>query len=48
MEKLTVEQVMSRHILSIKEDDNLAAAYDIMVAAAVRHVPVVNDKKELQ
>jgi CBS domain-containing membrane protein len=47
MQKLTVEQVMSRHILSIKEEDNLAAAYDIMVAAAVRHVPVVNDKKEL-
>ncbi len=47
MEKLTVEQVMSRHILSIKEEDNLAAACDIMVAAAVRHVPVVNDKKEL-
>jgi CBS domain-containing membrane protein len=47
MEELTVEQVMSRHILSIKEEDNLAAAYDIMVAAAVRHVPVVNAKKEL-
>ena len=47
MEKLTVEQVMSRHILSIKEGDNLAAAYDIMAAAAVRHVPVVNENKEL-
>jgi CBS domain-containing membrane protein len=47
MEKLVVEQVMSRPILSIKKDDNLAAAYDIMTAAAVRHVPVVNEKKEL-
>ena len=47
MEKLTVEQVMSRPILSIKEEDSLAAAYTIMAAAAVRHVPVVNQNNEL-
>ena len=47
MEKLTVAQVMSRPILSIKEADSLAAAYTIMAAAAVRHVPVVNEHNAL-
>jgi len=41
---LLVKDLMTRDVFSLKKDDNLAAARDLMKLARIRHIPIVDEK----
>jgi acetoin utilization protein AcuB len=47
MTLLSVEQIMKRPVISVRENENLADAYRVMCDYDCRHVPVVNDEREV-
>ncbi len=40
---LLVKGLMTRDVFSLKKDDNLAAARDLMKLARIRHIPIVDN-----
>jgi CBS domain-containing membrane protein len=40
---LFVKDLMTRDVFSLKKDDNLAAARDLMKLVRIRHIPIVDD-----
>ncbi len=45
---MTVSDLMTRSIVTVGADDNLAHARDVMDTGHFRHLPVVNDDGELE
>ena len=46
-EKKTLEQIMTKHPLTILEDDSLQKASDLMLQRRIRHLPVSDSKGEV-
>ena len=44
---LRVNEIMTKHVRSVKEDASVSEVLDLMSKAEIRRVPVVNDKNEL-
>lgn len=47
IEKLRVNEVMTKNVRSIREDTPVNEALDLMANAEIRRLPVVNDSQEL-
>lgn len=45
--QLTVEKVMTRQVITVKPDDALVSAAELMLEHKVSGLPVVNDEKKL-
>jgi len=44
LDTVTAGEIMTRDVVSVKPEDDINAAMDLMVAKKIRHLPVVSEK----